>query len=297
MGVAGLAALQLLTLLALANRVPGGVVAVQMGLTFYFVVIALVAAPVALSLLPTLARLHRQGEEGSFHDVVAQGLRFAVFLTVPAAVGLLAISEPLAHLMAVGRMGSGAGTALVATSIATLAPGIIGEAVFLIVTYAYYARDNSRTPLRSMLLQVGTFVVLVVATLLLPSVPVTASLALAFSVSSIVGAWHLATRLSAGHTRTGPRLSSSARRVGLGAVAMAGPVWLVARVVPSAVGGRLGSAIAVVAAAILGAAVYLSLQALWHAPELAWLGAGLSRLRARGGASGRRARVPHGGAR
>jgi putative peptidoglycan lipid II flippase len=292
MGVAGLAALQMLTLLALANRVPGGVVAVQMGLTFYFVVIALVGSPVALSLLPRLAQLHHQGAQDAFRGALQQGLSFALFLTVPAATGLLALATPLAHVMAVGRMGSESATALVSTTIVALVAGILAETVFLVASYACYARDNVRAPLRSMLLQALTFMPLALATLLLADRYVVASLALAFSASGVVGAGHLVARLRREIGRTTPPLTAGVLRVGLGALAMSAPVWLVGQLVPAWVGGRIGSALGVVVATAVGATVYLLVQRLWRAPELRWMNAGLSRLRPGKRRSGPRARTP-----
>src|SRR6266566_8455110 len=44
--------------LVFANRLPGGVVAFQIALNFYYLAIALGATPVALSLLPRLSRMH-----------------------------------------------------------------------------------------------------------------------------------------------------------------------------------------------------------------------------------------------
>jgi predicted phage tail protein len=58
---------------------------------------------------------------------------------------------------------------------------------------------------------------------------------------------------------------------------MAGPAWVVGSQVPRVLGGRSGGWIAVVGAAVLGAAVFLLLQAWWRAPELTWLASGLRR--------------------
>jgi len=62
---AGLMAFQVLTLLVVANRLPGGVVAFQIALNFYYLAIAVGATPVALSLLPRLARMHLDGDEAA----------------------------------------------------------------------------------------------------------------------------------------------------------------------------------------------------------------------------------------
>jgi putative peptidoglycan lipid II flippase len=281
LGLAGLTAMQLLTMLVLGNRVPGGVVALQVGLTFYFFLIALGVTPVALSLLPRLARLHRRGEQPLFRETLVRGVALALFLTVPGALGYLAISTQLAEVMSIGRMDSPAGTALVAASMAALAPGILGETVFVIATYAAYAREQTRAPLRSMLVQAVCFMALAGLTLFVSGPAVPTTLGLAWSVASIVGAWHLAASLRGSLVGFGSPLGPSVRRIALGAVVMVVPVRAVIEVVPRWLEGRLGSSVAVVAAVTVGAAVYLLLQALWHAPELVWVSDGAAQLRGR----------------
>ena len=101
---ASLLALQVLTLLGLANRLPGGIVAFQIALNFYYLAIALGATPVALSLLPRLARMHRDGEVAAFRDTLVRGFALGFFVTIPAAIGYLALASPLASSVSFGRM-------------------------------------------------------------------------------------------------------------------------------------------------------------------------------------------------
>ena len=101
---AGLMAFQVLTLLVVANRLPGGVVAFQIALNFYYLAIAVGATPVALSLLPRLARMHLDGDEAAFHDTLVRGLSLGFFITIPAAVGYLVLAVPLASAISFGRM-------------------------------------------------------------------------------------------------------------------------------------------------------------------------------------------------
>src|SRR5215831_19221616 len=88
----GLLALQVLTLLVVANRLPGGVVAFQIALNFYYLAIAVGATPVALSLLPRLARMHLAGDVAAFRDTLVRGLALGFFITIPASVGYLALA-------------------------------------------------------------------------------------------------------------------------------------------------------------------------------------------------------------
>ena len=276
LALAAVTALQLLTLLVLANRVPGGVVAVQLGLNVHYVVVALGATPVALSLLPRLSRLDSVLR---FRETLGRGLAMVVFVTVPAAVGCALLARPLAEVVAVGRMDSAAGVQLVTTTVAALAAGMVGEGLFQVLTFASYARKDTRTPLRSMAVQAGTFFALASSALLVGPGQVLPVLALSFAVANLVGAWHLAVRSRRELGTLGGELAPCVRRVLAGAVLMAPPVWAVVVLLPRWVGGRPGWLIAAATAAAVGAAVFLLLQAWWRAPELAWARSGVLRPR------------------
>jgi len=280
---AGLASLQVLTLLIIANGVAGGVVAFQMALNFYYLAIALGATPVALSLLPRLARMHLSGAEGMFRDTLARGFALGLFVTIPAAVGYLVLAEPLARAISFGKMGSTAGVTMVAVSIAALAVAVVAQTVFMIATYASYARKDVRTPLISMGLQAVACFSLVGFAQLAHGPAMLGVLGLAFSVAIIVGAgtllFSLRRQLSAGsaraaarpHPAAGERPAQSLIKVIAGAAIMAGPAWLVAQLIPDLIGGQLGAVIGIAAAALVGGAVFLALQALWKTPELGWI--------------------------
>ncbi|MGY1661070.1 murein biosynthesis integral membrane protein MurJ [Geodermatophilus sp. SYSU D00705] len=281
LGLAGLAALQLLAVLVLANRVAGGVVAMQMGLTFYYFVVALGATPVALSFLPRLARLHADGDTSGFGQVWTRGMALVLFVTVPAAMGYVLLARPLAETIAIGRMGSDTGVHLVAVTIATLALGVVGEGLFQVLTYTSYARKDSRTPLSSMGVQVLVFLVLASSAFLVEGAAVLTVLGLSFSIANCVGAGHLALRL---RRRTGTaqgQLGSTVARVVGGAALMAPPVWVLTQLIPRWLDGRVGWAATVLTATALGATVFLLLQVWWRSPELAWVTGGLGRVRGR----------------
>jgi putative peptidoglycan lipid II flippase len=277
LALAGLAASQLLGVLVLSNRVAGGVVAAQMGLTFLFFAVALAAAPVGLSLLPRLARLHADGDLRGFRDTLVRGVALVLFVTVPAAVGYVVLARPLAEVVAVGQMGLAAGVQLVATTIAAVAPGVVGEGLFQVLTQACYARGDPLAPLRSMAVQAASFMVLASSALVVDPTAVPVVLGLSFSAATLVGAWHLAARLRRSLGQVGGQLAPCIRRVAAGTALMAVPAWAVGVVVPRWVDGRPGYSIAVVTAVVLGAAVFFLLQAWWRAPELALVTAALGR--------------------
>ena len=142
-------------------------------------------------------------------------------------------------------------------------------------------RKDTRSPLVSMLLQATICLALTCFVVRMQGVAVLITLGLSFSASIAVGAGHLLYRITRGLDPGSARLAPSLIRVVAGAVAMAGPAWLTATVVPRSFGFPLSAMAGIVAAALAGGAVYLVLQALWRTPELAALLGGLSIVRAK----------------
>ncbi len=274
---AGLASLQVLALLMVANRLPGGVIAFQIALNFYYLAIALGAQPVALSVLPRLSRMHLDGDAIAFRDTLVRGLAMALLVTIPAAVGYLVLAMPLARAISFGRMTSDGGVTMVAASLAALSVAVVGQTAFMILTYACYARKDTRTPLMSMLVQTTVCLGLASTALLLNGPAMLLVLGLALSLSVAAAALHLTAQVWRNLGRGGTqRLAPSLARFVAGAAIMAGPAWLVAEAVPRWLGGSLGPRVGIAAAVLVGAAVFLALQALWRTPEMGWLAGGLS---------------------
>ena len=90
---AGLDAVQLLALLIAADRLPGGIVAFQIAWNLYNLANNVGTTPVALSLVPRLARMHLDGDDQGFRDTLVRGLALGFFVTIPAAVALLFLAR------------------------------------------------------------------------------------------------------------------------------------------------------------------------------------------------------------
>jgi putative peptidoglycan lipid II flippase len=281
MAQAGLVAVQVLSLLVLANRVAGGIVAFQIALNFYFLAVALGATPVALSLLPRLARMHANGDVAQFRNCLVHGYALGLFIAIPAAVGYLGLAVPIARAVSFGRMGTADGVMLVAGALAALSVAVLAQTTFMIATYACYARKDTRSPLLSMLLQAITCLGLASIALAVHGTAVLVVLGLAYSTAITVAALHLSVHL-ARELGPGPaRLASSLAKAGAGAAVMIGPAWLTAGAVLGWIGPPLGSRVGMLAAALVGVVVFLALQAVLRTPELGWLSSGLGQLRQR----------------
>lgn len=279
---AGLIAAQVIGLLIVANRVPGGVVALQIALNFYFLAVALGATPVALSLLPRLSRLHADGSTRGFGDLLVSGWALGMFVTIPAATAYVVLAGPLSRAVSFGRMGTADGAAMIAAALMTLAAAVVAQGVFLIATYASYARKDTRTPLRSAILQAGCCFTVSAVAMTMHGKAVLVVLGAGYAAAVSLAAGHLATvlRLRIG-ARIG-RLLPSAGKVCAGAAVMALPAWYAATRLEELIGQPAGARVAVLVSAGGGLLLFIAAQAVLRTEELAWLGSGLGRVAARG---------------
>lgn len=275
---AGLEAVQLLALLALANRIAGGVVAFQISLNFFYLAIALGATPVALSVLPRLARLELERDLPGFRDATVRGFSLALFIAIPSAIGYLALARPIARMVSVGRMGTDAGIAMVVGGLVPLAFAVVAQTAFSIASYACYARKDVTGPLRSMALQTVCCLGFAGFAVRTHGAATMAVLGTAFAGAITVAAAQLIFRLRRRLGRSAERVGPSLMKISFGAAVMAGPAWLTAQVVGSAIPPPLSSMSAVLAAVVVGVVVFGGSQFLLRTKELAWLGGGVLQL-------------------
>jgi putative peptidoglycan lipid II flippase len=274
---AGLLALQVLAMLVVANRVAGGIVAFQMALNFYYLPVALVATPVALSLLPRLSRLHAEGDEQAFSDTLRRGYGLAMFLTIPAAAGFLILASPLASVVAVGSMAANGGAVLIATALAALAVGLIGQTTFMLASYAAYSRTDTRSPLLSVAIQAVICLGLLGCAVFVHGVAVLAVAGASYSVANVVGGLHLARRVQRELPRGGHAVVASLLRTGFGTLCMALPAAAASQWLSTRIAGTTGTALGLVTGCVVGAVMFFTVQILLKAPEVTWVLGGLRR--------------------
>lgn len=278
---AALAELQLGALFLAADRVPGGVVAFQLAANFYFLPIALAATPVALSLVPRLARMTAPGQATMFRDTYVRGLAFACFFAVPAAVAYAVLAQPISGMIGFGAFSAADGRGLIAAALRGLAPAIIGETLFLVTTYACYARRETAYPLRGMVIQAVVCAGGIAATLHMHGTALLTGLGLAFSFGSLAAAAYLVHHLMKGLPRGKEAAWPSLLRSAACSVVMAGPALTTADLVAYLLPGPVGRVMAMLAATFVGAGIYFAAQAALRAPQMGWLAAGLRGWRAR----------------
>jgi putative peptidoglycan lipid II flippase len=277
LGFTGLAAVELFAVLVVASTVEGGLVAFQLALNFFYLPTALVTWPIGRALLPQLARLHQAGDVGLFRNELLRAVAVASFVTVPIAVGYVALSGELGHVLAFGQLEHGAGPALFAISLASLAPGVVGETWFTLGSYAFYARQDVRTPLRSMAVRVVVSLSGMALAWQLNGPAVLAALGLSLSLGSLAGTIHVGWRLRRSLPRTRLPLLRPLAKTVLASFIMVIPAYLTLLALGGLSSTRPMRLLALTSAALVGAAVYFGVQAAWGAPALGWFTSALLR--------------------
>jgi putative peptidoglycan lipid II flippase len=161
---------------------------------------------VSTAVFPTLARQSAAGEDAEMGELFGLSLRMILYLTVPAAVGLIVIGEPIVRLLFERASFTPDVTRATALAVAVYALGLPGHSVVEIVDRAFYALHDTRTPVKAAALAVLLNVLLsaaVVVGALRGAVPMErayAGLALANAIAAWVEAGLLVAWL---HARTG----------------------------------------------------------------------------------------------
>ena len=268
---AALAALLFGALSLVADRVPGGVVAFQLAANFYFLPIALAASPVALSLVPRLSRMTAPGQARMFRDTYLRGMALACFFAVPAATAYAVLAGPIAGAIGVGAFGAAGGRDLIAAALRGLAPAIVGETLFLVTTYACYARKDTRHPLRGMVIQVLVCAAGVAVVVNVRGISLLTGLGLAFAAGSAVAAWYLVRNLRRELPRDGQETSLRFRQTVICSAIMVVPAWAGANFLASRLTSAPGRVATMLLVSIGGAGIYFAAQAAMGAEQLDWL--------------------------
>lgn len=239
----------------------------------------LVSVAISLAILPALAAAHARRETQTFERTLARGVRTVLALTLPAAVGLAVLAEPVVGLVFQHGAFGGAARMLVSGALLLYLVGLPFVAVDWPLNYAFYARQNTLIPALVGVFSVGVY--LVVAYCLGPSLNLAGlppdrvylGLVLADSCKHMS---HALVMLVLVHRLIGPANLSGAGRTTLAAGAAALVMGAVVWGVDQALGARLGGgtlpwAIRVAAGCAIGAAVYLPLAAWLKVDEIAWV--------------------------
>jgi len=182
-----------------------------------------------------------------------RGMELALLLTLPATMALVLCGEPIAAaLFGYGKFDA-ADTHYTAQALAAFSIGLPSYILVKVLTPGFYARQDTRTPVRFAMISMG---VNLVGNLILILPLQHMGPPLATALASTVNVWMLyRTLVKRGHFVADARLKRRVWRLALAAMAMGGVLWLGQGLVMPYVHGtwlvRLGAMAALVTSGVV----------------------------------------------
>lgn len=190
---------------AQVNVLVGGIIASMLGvgkvsLLYYSdrlmeFPLGLFSIAIATVTLPHLSRQHAKQSMGEFSLILDWSTKLVLLIAIPAAVGLVVLAEPLVATLFYGGEFSDYDVRMTALSLQAFSLGLIGFSLVKILAPAYFAREDTKTPVKIGLIALAVnFVLSVVLAYGLSRSGYEgthAGLALATSVAAMVNAWLL----------------------------------------------------------------------------------------------------------
>ncbi|MBS0189623.1 MAG: murein biosynthesis integral membrane protein MurJ [Phycisphaerales bacterium] len=220
---------------------------------------------VATAVFPLLSRT--AGHSVAFVDVLKRGVRLSLFIGIPASVGLIVVRDDLVRTMFYKFSADGlARSAIVVTC---FAPAVWAYSLNHVLTRAFYAKGDTKTPMRVAVGMVAANLALNL-TLIWPlrEAGLALSTGLCAMVQAFVVAWIARRKLEA-DVFSWPMLKAMLM-IALAALLMGGLVWLTIHYWPTPRNGW-GHFLRLSAATFVGGFSYLAFAWVLRLEELRWL--------------------------
>jgi len=129
-----------------SQMAPGSVTGLQYGFSLMLMAQAAIAQSVAIAAMPTFSAQFALGKLDEMRASLSASLRGVLFLALPASLGLILLREPVISLLYQRGQFDARMTALAAWALLWYAAGMVGHSIMEVLTRAFYAQHDTRTP-------------------------------------------------------------------------------------------------------------------------------------------------------
>lgn len=221
-------------------------------------------------IFPTMTRQAAMEDWSTFRNTFSRGLRSIFFITIPSAVGLLALGEPIVRLLfEAGEFGP-ADTRATAYALLFFAPGLVALSGTQLLTRIYYSLQDTRTPVKVGLQAITINTLMSLAFLRFTDLGY-GGLALSYSITNIVNmtSYTLRLRKRLG-TIDGTRILTTISKAGIASAGMGLVVYRLADLIGHHVSLATvrGKGVQVVVPILVGALIYFTLALVLRMDEI-----------------------------
>ncbi len=107
---------------------------------------AAIAQSVAIAVMPTFSAQFALGKVDEMRQALASALRGMLLFAVPASLGLMLLRQPIVAMLYQRGEFTATSTEMVAWALLWYAAGMIGHSVMEVLTRAFYAQQDTKTP-------------------------------------------------------------------------------------------------------------------------------------------------------
>ncbi|MEM7619968.1 MAG: murein biosynthesis integral membrane protein MurJ [Pseudomonadota bacterium] len=190
----------------------------------YQLPLGIVGIAIGVVLLPDLSKRLRSGDTDSVHNSQNRSLEFSLLLTLPAAVALFTVPEPIIRVLFERGAFDASDSGATALALAAFAWGLPAFVLIKVFSPAFFAREDTKTPMRYAAISMVVNVALSFA--LFPYLG-HVGIAVATTLAGWVNAGLLWATLSwSGHFVTDDKLKRSLRPILISSLMMGGVLML-----------------------------------------------------------------------
>jgi len=131
----------------IASLAPGAVSYLYYADRVYQLPLGIVGIAIGVVLLPELTRQLRGGNTESATHTQNRALEFAMALTLPAAIALVVIAEPIIQVLFQRGAFAAADTAATASALVAFAAGLPAFVLIKVLQPGFFAREDTKTPM------------------------------------------------------------------------------------------------------------------------------------------------------
>ncbi len=129
-----------------SNMEIGSIQSIGYGFTLMVMAQAAIAQSVAIAAMPTFSAQHALGKVDEMRSSLASALRGMFLLALPASVGLILLARPIVSMLFERGEFTATTAEMTAWALVWYAAGLVGHSVMEVLTRAFYAQQDTKTP-------------------------------------------------------------------------------------------------------------------------------------------------------
>ena len=124
----------------------GSLISLSYGFMLMLMAQAVIAQSVAIAAMPTFSAQHALGKQDEMRTSLASALRGIFLLALPASVGLILLARPIVSMLYQHGEFNATVAEMTAWALLWYAAGLVGHSIMEVLTRAFYAQHDTKTP-------------------------------------------------------------------------------------------------------------------------------------------------------